>query len=121
MVSTAQATTVPLLVPLLLLLDDVVGARVAVGEGVAPGEVVAVEDVVEEEAGAGVGDGVVVLEESSSVVAASLVILRQKRRRSRAGHGVRGAGGDVNCIAPKAFVAWTTAQDKDKWARRQSE
>lgn len=64
---SAHATTVPLLVPLLLLLlDDVVGAEVRVGAGVAPGEGVADEDVDEVGAGGGVvGDGVVELEDAS--------------------------------------------------------
>lgn len=81
-VKSAHATTVPLLVPLLLL-DDVVGAGVALGDGVAPGEGVAVdEDDDGEEAGVGVGDGVVVVE-SSSVVEASLFSSVQKKTKSR--------------------------------------
>lgn len=72
-VKSAHATTVPLLVPLLLLLlDDVVGAEVAVGEGVAPGEEVAVVDDDDAGAGVAVGAGVKLEELSSSVVVASL-------------------------------------------------
>lgn len=109
MVNNAQATTAPLLEPLLLLLDDVVGAEVAAGDGVAPGEGVPLEDDDDddEEDGAGVGDGVVVVE-SSSVEPASLV---ETERRGR-GYGVRGG-----CRGPGVSV-WSPFLDKEnvlKW------
>lgn len=77
MVNSAHATTVPLLVPLLLL-DDVVGAGVAAGEGVAGA---GVDDDEEDGAGVCVGDGV--LAESSSSDVTARLFLGQKIKRWR--------------------------------------